>query len=135
MAADGSVLDYDQMVPAVGQGAMAVEIRAADTELAALLAPLHDAASACAVQAERALLRGLGGGCQAPIAALGEVGGERLRLRGLVGDPQGKRLLRDRVEGRAADPEAAGEALARALLARGAADLVRLSHADPPEGP
>ena len=135
-AADGgAVLDYEQMLPAVGQGAMAIETRAADTGLAVLLLPLHDAATAGAVRAERALLRGLGGGCQAPIAAIGEVRGERLELRGLVGDPQGSRLLRDRIEGRSAEPEAAGEALARVQLPRGAADLVRRARAEPPEGP
>jgi hydroxymethylbilane synthase len=135
LAVDGTVLDLDQMLPAVGQGAMAVEIRSADQELAAILAPLHDDATARAVRAERALLRGLGGGCQAPIAAVGTLRGDRLELRAMVGDPQGRLLLRDRLEGPAADPEAAGERLARALLDRGAADLVRRSAAAPPEGP
>jgi hydroxymethylbilane synthase len=132
---EAQVLDYDVMLPAVGQGALAVETRSDDPDSAAALAGLHDPATACAVEAERAFLRGLGGGCQAPIAAVAEVSGDRLLLRGLVGDPEGRRVVRHSLEGRAADPEAAGAALAEALLAQGAADLVqRFSTAPGPEG-
>jgi hydroxymethylbilane synthase len=134
-AVNGSVLDFDRMIPAVGQGAMAVETRSDDADLGPILAPLHHPMTDLAVRAERALLRGLGGGCQAPIAAIGVVHEDRLDLRGLAGDPQGGRLIRDRIEAPAADPESAGAALARALLARGAADLVRRPGAPPPEAP
>ncbi len=132
---EGHVLDFEEMLPAVGQGALAVETRSDDPDSAAVLAPLHDPATACAVEAERAFLRGLGGGCQAPIAAVAEVSGDRLLLRGLVGDPEGRRVVRHRLEGDAADPEAAGAALAEVLLAQGAAELVRrVSAAPQPEG-
>jgi hydroxymethylbilane synthase len=132
---EGTVLDLDRMVPAVGQGAMAIETRAGDTEATGALLSLHDPATAAVVAAERAFLRGLGGGCQAPIAAVATIEAERLSLRGLVGDPEGARLLRDRLEGPAGDPETLGSALAAALLSRGAADLVRRPTGPLPEGP
>jgi hydroxymethylbilane synthase len=132
---EGVLLGFDQMVPAVGQGAMAVEIREADEELIALLAPLHHAATALAVAGERSFLKALGGGCQAPIAAIGEIRNGRLRLRGLVADVGGSTLLRESREGRATESEGIGAALARSLLERGADDLIRRSSAPLPEGP
>lgn len=121
---EAAILDFDTMLPAVGQGALAIETREEDRELRALLGGLHHPPTAAAVAAERAFLRGLGGGCQAPIAAVGEVAGATLRLRGLVADPRGETVLRESQEGTMARPEEAGEALARALLGRGAAALV-----------
>src|SRR6185369_14549256 len=91
--AEGSVLGFDEMLPAPGQGAMAIEIRDGDREIEDLLVPHHHAPTAAAITAERAFLRGLGGGCQAPIAAVGEVDGARLLLRGLVAGPDGHPLL------------------------------------------
>lgn len=121
---EGRVLDLDIMIPAVGQGAMAIETRSDDRALADLLAPLHDPPTAAAVGAERAFLRALGGGCKAPIAATATVGGRSLRILGLVADPAGATVLRDAFDGEAGSPEAAGVALARALTARGAASLL-----------
>ncbi len=129
---EGTVLDYDLMIPAVGQGALAIETRDDAAELERPLRALHDETSAAGVAAERAFLRGLGGGCQAPIAAIGEVRGERLFLRGLVGDAATGAVLRDRAEGAASDAEGIGARLAQALLLRGAGDLVRRSAAPPP---
>lgn len=120
----GRVLEIDEMVPAVGQGALAVEARRDDRGIGAALEPIHHPPTAAAVTAERAFLRGLGGGCQAPIAAHGEVEGDRLMLRGLVSDPQGSRLLRDTRKGSAAAAEAIGAALATAFLEQGAAALL-----------
>jgi len=134
--AEGSVLEFDQMLPAVGQGALAIETRSGDAGASAVLRPLHHAGTAAAVAAERAFLRGLGGGCQAPIAAVAEIRGARMLLRGLVGDAEGRRVLRERMEGEAADPEALGGRLAERLLAQGAGELVRAAPpALPPEGP
>jgi hydroxymethylbilane synthase len=82
------------------------------------------------VAAERAFLRKVGGGCHAPIAALAEVTGDRLTLRGLVGDLRGARILRDRVEGPMTEPEIIGARLAERLLRKGAGDL--LSHPSTP---
>jgi hydroxymethylbilane synthase len=132
---EGTPLGFDQMVPAVGQGAMAIEIREADEDLIALLAPLQHPETALAVAAERAFLKALGGGCQAPIAAVGEIQKGRLLLRGLVADVGGSRLLRESREGPATGGEGIGAALAHSLLDRGAADLIRGSSAPLPEGP
>ncbi|HXU12202.1 MAG TPA: hydroxymethylbilane synthase, partial [Candidatus Binatia bacterium] len=118
---EGSVLGFEEMLPAPGQGAMAIEIRDQDRELEEFLRPHHHEPTAAAVAAERAFLRGLGGGCQAPIAAVGEVDGPRLLLRGLVAGPDGNPLLRDRREGSLDEAEALGLALADAMLSRGAA--------------
>ena len=95
---------------------------------------LH-APTAAAVTAERALLRGLGGGCQAPIAAVGEVAAGRLRLRALVAGPGGEPLLKERSEGDAADAEGIGLAMAEAFLSRGAEALLRGATIPLPEGP
>ena len=140
VAVEGAILEFDTMLPAVGQGALAIEVRADDGASASAVAPLHHPETAAAVAAERALLRGLGGGCQAPIAALGEIVAGRVRLRGLVGSPDGSRVLRDRAEGPIDDPEGVGAALAERLLKEGAADIVRRAAASraalpPPEGP
>ncbi len=112
-------------VPAVGQGALAVQCRADDAATRALLAPLDDAATRAAVVAERALLAALGGGCRVPIAAYGEVRGAELCLEAVVASPDGRTLLRDRLT---APPTAApvlGMALAARLLAAGARELLR----------
>ena len=88
------VLDASWMLPAVGQGALGLECRADDTETRTLLAALDHADTHAAVLAERALLRGLGGGCQVPIGAAGTVHEGRLRLRAAVLTPDGGRNWR-----------------------------------------
>jgi hydroxymethylbilane synthase len=132
---DGSILEFDQMLPAPGQGALALEVRADDERTAARIAPLNHAATAASVTAERTLLSGLGGGCQAPIAGIGTVDGDLLTLRGLVADPLGKTILIDSCSGPAGDPAAIGAQLARMLLDRGAAALLDRPGADTPPGP
>jgi hydroxymethylbilane synthase len=114
----------DVLLPAVGQGALALECRAGDAATLALLAVLDDAASARAVAAERAFLRAIGGDCNTPLAAHATVEGDRLRLRAQVSDLGGERRLDDAVEGAAADAETIGHTLAERLLARGAGALL-----------
>src|SRR5205807_10222025 len=82
-------------LPAVGQGALAVQCRADDAVTRALLAPLDDAATRAAAQAERALLAALGGGCKVPIAAHAHLHDGELQLDGLVAEPDGSEVLRD----------------------------------------
>jgi hydroxymethylbilane synthase len=118
------VLDPSWILPAVGQGALGVECRADDAATLALLRPLDDAATRQAVAAERALLRGLGGGCQVPIGALAKVEGERLTLRGAVLSPDGRDWIEEQVEGAAAEAEALGASLAAQLRERGADRLL-----------
>lgn len=114
----------EEFLPAVGQGALAIEIRAMDQEIAALVAPLDHQPTRQAVLAERAFLSHLGGGCRAPIAAWGRVMGDTLELRGMVASPQGERLLRAEERGSAASPEEVGILLAERMLQMGAGDLI-----------
>ena len=107
-------------LPAGGQGAVGIECRSSDTELQELLVQLNDEGSALRVRAERALNTRLNGGCQVPIACYAERENGELWLRGLVGDPDGQRMLRAEARGPEAEPEALGIAVAEDLLAQGA---------------
>jgi hydroxymethylbilane synthase len=119
-------LPATQSLPAVGQGAIGVEIRNDDAALRVLLAPLHDADCADCVLAERAMNRALQGGCQVPIAGFATVdaAGE-LWLRGLVGSNDGRRIVRGERRGPRAEAERVGAELARTLLADGAESILR----------
>ncbi|MFT3790688.1 MAG: hydroxymethylbilane synthase [Rudaea sp.] len=113
-------------LPAAAQGAIAVELRTGDERSAALLAPLHDAATARCAGAERALTRRLQGSCEVPIAAYCIEVEHGLHLHGLVGDAASGKLIR--AASTAAfdtEPEALGRAVAEELLARGAGDLLK----------
>jgi hydroxymethylbilane synthase len=118
------VLDPDWMLPAVGQGALGLECRADDAATRALLQALDDEATRAAVLAERALLRGLGGGCLVPVGAAGAVQGGRLTLRGAVLPPDGWARVAGEGAGPTAEAEAVGGRLAEELLARGAGALL-----------
>lgn len=113
------LLPLEVMLPAVGQGALAIETRA-DGEALELCRRLDDPASRQAVSAERALLTALGGGCQVPIAAHAVVTEETLRLRALVVSPDGALAVRQEIDGPAVDAVRLGEELGRRLLAAGA---------------
>jgi hydroxymethylbilane synthase len=119
-----AAIDPAEMLPAVSQGALGIETRADDAETNALISRLDDPRTRAAVLAERALLRSLGGGCQVPIAAHATVEGERLSLGGLVATLDGAEVLRDSIEGDAADAAGLGEELAARLIERGAARLL-----------
>lgn len=123
-AAAPKAIPADICLPAPGQGALAVEIRAGDSRAAKVVEPLDDAAARAAVTAERSFLRALGGGCRAAVGALAEVIGGALYLDGVVADPDGERLLRGAVEGRPGAAEELGQALAAELQERGAAALI-----------
>ncbi|ACO80865.1 porphobilinogen deaminase [Azotobacter vinelandii CA] len=107
-------------LPAGGQGAVGIECRSADREIQALLAPLDHAPTALRVGAERALNKRLNGGCQVPIACYAELEDGQLWLRGLVGQPDGRLLLRAEARAPADEAEALGVRVAEALLAQGA---------------
>jgi hydroxymethylbilane synthase len=104
-------------LPAVGQGALAVQAREADVDIFEVL---DHAESRATVTAERSLMRALEGGCRVPIGALASIEGGILRLAGVVADPDGNRLVRGEATGGADDPESVGRELAQALLASGA---------------
>lgn len=111
-------------LPAVGQGAVAVEIRDADAEMAGWLAAINDPATQSAVLAERALLRTLQGGCQAPIGAHGQLFGDHLHLEAVVAATDGSRVIRRLLEGPQAKPEELGQTLGQELLDLGARELL-----------
>jgi hydroxymethylbilane synthase len=111
-------------LPAVGQGAVAVQIRADDDEARGALRVLDHAGTHDRVRAERSFLHRLGGGCLAPATGFADFAGERLRIRAAVGDPDGARVLRDHESGMPEQASVLGERLAERLLAAGAADLL-----------
>ena len=118
------VLDLDTSLPAVGQGALAIECRSDDRELLSMLAPLEDAHTRVAVRAERAFLARLEGGCTVPLAAHAVLSQSVVRLRGLIGRPDGTRVVRGERSGKADDAEAIGVGLAEELLSRGGGEIL-----------
>lgn len=118
------ILPADTCIPAVGQGALAVECRADDDELLEFLSGYHHERTWAEVTGERTFLAVLDGGCQVPIGAHAArlADGRTLRLTGFVGTPDGSTLLRETMEG--TDPEALGQALGEALLSRGAGEIL-----------
>ncbi len=113
------VLSPEAILPAPGQGALAVQARADDAEVLRLLAAIDHRETRLATTAERAFLRRLGGGCRLPNAALGTVEGDRVRLRALLADPEGQIVVRDEIQGPALEAEALGVALAERLIEKG----------------
>ena len=112
------ILSREVMLPAVGQGALAVECRARDDALRQLLDPLHDPVSAACIGAERAMLAALDGSCRTPIAGLAEVDGDRLALEGLLLKPDGSAEIRARCAGGIGDAERLGTELGGELRRR-----------------
>ncbi|WP_058554693.1 hydroxymethylbilane synthase [Thiohalocapsa sp. ML1] len=115
-----ATMSVDDSLPAIGQGAIGIECRTDDERVHALIAPLHHQATAECVLAERAMNARLQGGCQVPIAGHAIHDGDGLYLRGLVGTPDGRQVLRAEGRAPAAAAEALGERIAEALLAQGA---------------
>ena len=117
-------LPLEHFVPAVGQGALVIEMRLDDEEVAALVSPVNHLPTWQSVMAERAFLSALGGGCRAPIAALGTVNGATLKLEGMVADVSGKKMLRATEEGSSMSPEQVGVQLAQKMLGMGASEFI-----------
>ncbi len=134
-------LPLEVMLPAAGQGALAVEVRASDTWLVELVAAAEHLPTRRAVQAERALLTELGGGCQVPIGVYASVEApasltasrqDELFLQAVVASPDGRRLIRRAGRGLLAAPEDLGRAVAQDLLAAGAGEILAQSRAAQP---
>lgn len=119
----GRISPQDSL-PAIGQGAIGIECRSADPRTNDLIAPLHHRDTADRVLAERAMNARLHGGCQVPIAGHALIEGDRLVLKGLVGTPDGSRILRAESEGPREDWEAIGTRVADDLLAQGADEIL-----------
>jgi hydroxymethylbilane synthase len=128
-------LDPLQMLPAPGQGALAIECRADRPDLLEALSPLEDPDTRACVRAERALLAALEAGCTAPVGALAEVvegeNGTELFLRAFAGSPDASVQLRRSRVGALAEPERLGRELAAVLLTEGAADIITTQNAQP----
>jgi hydroxymethylbilane synthase len=114
----------DLFVPAIAQGVIGIECREDDDATRQRLAPLHDAASATRLAAERALNARLGGACTVPVAGHAVLHGSRVRLDALVAAPDGSRAVRAALEGKAAEAAQLGTTLAEHLLAAGAREIL-----------
>jgi hydroxymethylbilane synthase len=121
---EARIVPAEEMVPAIGQGALAVEARLADRWWP-LAAALGDRDSADEVSAERAFLRALGGDCTTPIAAHAAAAETALRLEAAIADPEGRRIVRDTRTAERSQAEALGASLAEELLARGGREILR----------
>ena len=123
----GRISEYlpaDQVLPAPGQGALAIEVRAGDARVGEAVSDLDDEATRCSVTAERAMLQGLGGGCHVPIGAWGRIDGAGMVLDGIVAHPGDGRMVRGQVEGATDQAERLGARLAGDLLGRGGAEIL-----------
>lgn len=118
------LLDPEQVLPAPGQGALALECREDETGIIELLKPLDHSPTRYAVTAERALLHALGGGCRIPIAAYATVQEDRLTLQGRVADPEGTEVISESIEGEVQEAELLGVQLAQRLSLLGASKLL-----------
>lgn len=118
------LLPFDVMLPEPGQGALALQVRAEDVSTAHLCVGLHEPATEAAVTAERAFLKGLGGGCRVPIAAYAELRDSQVYLEGLVVSADGAGAVRGRLSGPSSEARQVGERLAERLRAQGAERLL-----------
>lgn len=118
-------LEADFLLPAIGQGALGIEVRLKDTRIQQLVAGLNDPDTARQVQAERAFLKTMQGGCQVPVAAFASLQGGELILHGLVASLDGRRVVRDRVHGDPGQAVALGVRLGEKLLAAGGREILQ----------
>jgi hydroxymethylbilane synthase len=122
--AASELIPLETMLPAPGQGALAIETRSDDTEAREVASAADDPESRLATAAERAFLRWLGGGCRVPVAAFATVESGHLRLQGLVVDPPGGQAVRGEISGDSDGAESLGERLAESLLAKGGSNIL-----------
>jgi hydroxymethylbilane synthase len=116
----GQLLSTEQMLPAIGQGALGLEVRRDDAQTIGLIDLLNDVETQVTVKAERAFLKELEGGCQVPIAAFCQVNGKGLCLEGMVAELDGSHVIRDKITGQRNEAGEIGISLARRLLSSGA---------------
>jgi hydroxymethylbilane synthase len=123
-AGEGAPIAAAELVPAAGQGCLALEARDGRGPASAAAAAITEASALMRLTAERALVAALDASCHTPIGAFSELDGEALRLTAFVGRPDGSHWIRDSLEMRAAEPAQAGRAIANRLLAAGAGELL-----------
>jgi hydroxymethylbilane synthase len=125
MPPNSQILDDRGFLPAIGQGALGIETRADDAEVISRVQPLHHAATAIAVMAERAFLRRMGGSCRTPLAAKGRTENGMVHLTALIARPDGTKVIRGEYQGVNEAAEAVGTRLAERLLAQGGEEILR----------
>ena len=118
-------LSVDQVTPDVGQGTLVAEFRQDDGDMENILSSIVQDEASYAFRAERAFLDAIGGGCTAPVAAYGEIDGQRMRMFSMAATQDGGRIVRSRIEGDVDEAEDIGEKAATALLESGASEIVR----------
>ena len=121
----GDILDATTMLPAVGQGALGIEIRAGDGRVSKAVSGLHHSPTAHAALAERSLLRRLEGGCQVPIGTYGRIESGSLVLDAIVGSIDGRKVVRGKIHGSPSEAETLGKKLAEQLLSAGAGEILQ----------
>ena len=126
------LLPPEQFLPAIGQGAIGIEIRVADEKVSRIVEALNDEQTATRIRAERALNERLQGGCQVPIAGYSEISHGVMVLRALVGRPDGTELVQGVISGKPEDAEELGQVLADDLLSRGAKQILDEVYAGSP---
>ena len=119
-----SVISPELSIPAVGQGALGIEINANRPDLLAILAPLNHADSQVCVEAERAMSRALAGSCTVPLGAYATCHAELIHITGFVATLDGKQMLIETASGHRHQPDALGQKLAKQLVAKGANDIL-----------
>ncbi len=119
-----AAIEPELCLPAIGQGVLGIETRCGDDTVRQLLAPLGDAETTSLITAERALNKTLNGGCQVPIAGHAIFQQNEIYLRGLVGEPDGSRILRAEIRGKAENAEQLGILLAEDLISQGADSIL-----------
>ena len=119
-----AVFPTGEMIPAVGQGAIGIQVRSDDREIRNRVRTINHDNSFHAVNAERALLSTLDSGCQFPVGCLAEVSGDSLKIRGFVASDDGRIMLYDEIESRKEDSEKAGRMLAENLIRKGAKSIL-----------
>lgn len=118
------IISTETMLPAVGQGCVAIEAREDDTEVNEIIGYISCKEDFTAVKSERALMKRLEGGCQIPVGALATINGDSLRLEAMVASIDGKRLIRDELAGSIDNPEELGVKLADILIEKGAGEIL-----------
>jgi hydroxymethylbilane synthase len=126
-------LSVEEMLPAIGQGALGLEVRGDDTEMLGLLSPLDHYESRVAVTGERGFLARLEGGCLVPVAAWGRLEEGNLTLTALISDLEGKEFIQDRLSGPPEEAVALGRRLADMLLNRGGREILQEIYGRPLE--
>jgi hydroxymethylbilane synthase len=125
----GAPVEADEIVPAPGQGILALEAREGDDRAASVATSITERAAVSRLEAERAVVTALDTSCRTPVGAHARFAGGRLRIDAYVGLPDGSDWIRDQLDGDASDPTATGNALARRMLTAGAGEMLRRAEA------